>query len=629
MPKFLRSLAGKLALIQTTFLIVALASIAFTLWVSWQLEGGAGAINEAGRMRMLTYKLTLAHQSGEQIEVAAGVKRFDTMMLNLRNGDPSRPLFIPDNPACLEGFAAVEQAWQPLRSRFLADASDPALRQHADRFVETVENFVSAIERIIATRTAMLGGLCFGLVLLVVAASVMFVSGTFVWIVKPLQRLRDGLSLMAAGDFTPRVDEGNSVEEFATLALGFNQMADALQQSYRGLEDKVASKTADLAQQNERLAALYDVALMAVMSPCSLEELAQIFAEKISRIAGADAAAVRLASEDGERLLLLGQVRLPHSMRDAELCVFRGDCACGEHLETALGARVISISPLVPQGLKHCELAGYQTVVTIPMRTLSRTVGEVELFFFGERAVLESERHLLDALAGLVATQLDNLRLAARDREMAVSEERNMLAQELHDSIAQSLAFLKIQVQLLRGAIQKQRPAEVEASLAEIDAGVRESYADVRELLVHFRTRPDHEDIVHALRSTLSKFELQSGLEIQLTMSGHGLPLPPDQQVQVLHILQEALSNVRKHAGAKRVELRVLQAPQWRFEVCDDGAGFDAGADAFDETHVGLRIMAERAQRIGAQLQIRSQPGGGTQISLLLPAQVEHEEMAA
>ena len=263
------------------------------------------------------------------------------------------------------------------------------------------------------------------------------------------------------------------------------------------------------------------------------------------------------------------------------------------------------------------------------MRTLSRTVGEVELFFFGERAVLESERHLLDALAGLVATQLDNLRLAARDREMAVSEERNMLAQELHDSIAQSLAFLKIQVQLLRGAIQKQRPAEVEASLAEIDAGVRESYADVRELLVHFRTRPDHEDIVHALRSTLSKFELQSGLEIQLTMSGHGLPLPPDQQVQVLHILQEALSNVRKHAGAKRVELRVLQAPQWRFEVCDDGAGFDAAADAFDETHVGLRIMAERAQRIGAQLQIRSQPGGGTQISLLLPAQVEREEVAA
>jgi two-component system nitrate/nitrite sensor histidine kinase NarX len=621
MRKLYRSLAGKLALIQTTFLAVALASIAFTLWVSWQLEGGAGAINEAGRMRMLTYKLTLMHQAGEHVEVADGVARFDAMVLSLRHGDPSRPLFIPDNQASLDRFAEVERAWLPLRAKLLQASDGQALRRQADQFVNTVDAFVSAIEKAIATRTALLGGLCFGLVVLVAAASVVFVSGTFVWIIQPLQRLRDGLTQMAARNFSQRIDESNSVEEFASLAQGFNSMADALQASYRSLEHKVAEKTADLARQNERLAALYDVALMAVQSPASIEDLAQAFALKISRIAGADAAAVRLAAEDGERLLMLGQVRLPASMVEAEGCVRRGECACGEHLETVAGARIIPIRALGERKLRHCEAAGYQTVVAIPMRTPSRTVGEVELFFYGERQVPDEERHLFDALAGQVATQLDNLRLASRDREMAVSEERNLMAQELHDSIAQSLAFLKIQVQLLRRAIKEGRPVEIEASLAEIDAGVRESYADVRELLLHFRTRPGHEDIAHALRTTLSKFELQSGLSTRLTMAGQGVPLPPDQQVQILHVLQEALSNVRKHSGASTVELRVTQAPQWRFEVRDDGAGFDALAGRFDETHVGLHIMRERAQRIGAKLQVSSQAGQGTQISLTLPAQ--------
>jgi len=629
MPRILRSLTGKLALIQATFLVVALASIAFTLWVSWQLEGGAGAINEAGRMRMATYRMALSHGAGAQSELQRDELMFDDMVARLRRGDPERPLFVPGTEECLDRLTQVEQRWPQFRAALQAPTPATDLRTQADALVATVDGLVGAIEHTIATRTALLGGLCFSLVILVVLASIVFVSGTFVWIIQPLQRLRDGLATMASRDFSPRIDERNSVEEFSTLAQGFNQMADALQLSYRGLEDKVAEKTADLANQNERLAALYDVAMLATQSSASIEDLAQSFAQKVCRIASADAAAVRLAAEDGERLLLLGQVRLPQSMSEAERCVHIGECACGQHLETVSGARVIPIRSLGPRSLKHCEAAGYQTVVAIPMRTLNRVVGEVALFFYGERQLTESERQLLDALVGHVATQVENVRLAERDREMAVSEERNLLAQELHDSIAQSLAFLKIQVQLLRSAIGKGRGQEVQASLAEIDAGVRESYADVRELLVHFRTRPGHEDIEHALRSTLSKFELQSGLASQLTISGNGVPLPPDQQIQVLHVLQEALSNVRKHAGATRVEMRVLQAPQWRFEVWDDGAGFDLSGKALDETHVGLRIMNERAARIGATLDIRSQPGRGTQVSLTLPARAEASDESA
>ena len=152
-----------------------------------------------------------------------------------------------------------------------------------------------------------------------------------------------------------------------------------------------------------------------------------------------------------------------------------------------------------------------------------------------------------------------------------------------------------------------------------------ESYLDMKDI-----QSDQDEAIDDALRATLSKFEHQTGLPTTLTMTGQGLPLAPDVQIQVLHIVQEALSNVRKHAGATRVELRVQRHPHWRFEVHDDGQGFDPEAVPPDSLHVGLGIMRERAQRIGAELTVASQvAGGGTCVRLELPSAVLADSPAA
>ena len=112
------------------------------------------------------------------------------------------------------------------------------------------------------------------------------------------------------------------------------------------------------------------------------------------------------------------------------------------------------------------------------------------------------------------------------------------------------------------------------------------------------------------------------GLATHLEIEGEGMPLPADVQVQVLHVVQEALSNVRKHARAREVWVEVQQAPQWRVEVRDDGCGFDPDGAGPDETHVGLRIMRERAQNIGATVEVASVPGSGTCVVLKLPERV-------
>ena len=129
-----------------------------------------------------------------------------------------------------------------------------------------------------------------------------------------------------------------------------------------------------------------------------------------------------------------------------------------------------------------------------------------------------------------------------------------------------------------------------------------------------------------ALKTTLQKFEHQTGLATHLELEGQGMPLPADVQVQVLHVVQEALSNVRKHARARQVWVEVQQGPQWRVEVRDDGCGFEASSAGQDEMHVGLRIMQERASHIGATVEVDSVPGSGTCVVLTLP---ERQVLAA
>jgi len=211
-----------------------------------------------------------------------------------------------------------------------------------------------------------------------------------------------------------------------------------------------------------------------------------------------------------------------------------------------------------------------------------------------------------------------NRELAALDKEMAVSEERNLLAQELHDSIAQSLAYLNIQVQLLQDDLQKNRIAEAMKGLAQIREGVQESYDDVRELLVHFRIRIGSTDLETALRSALDKFEGQTGIKATFKSCDKPPELQPAHVLQIMHIVQESLSNVRKHAKAHHVTVELSRQEVSRIDIYDDGVGFDPSQDA-GESHIGLRIMRERAHRIGAELTFESLPVKGTHICLILP----------
>ncbi|MDE2121582.1 MAG: GAF domain-containing protein, partial [Betaproteobacteria bacterium] len=403
-------------------------------------------------------------------------------------------------------------------------------------------------------------------------------------------------------------------------------MAGQLQEVYAGLERTVRDKTAALQAEQKRLSALYEISAMVARAP-NLEQLAQGFVGAVRRIADADAAALRWTDDTAQRYLLLASEGMPESFVGDERCLHAGTCHCGS-AQPAQGVQVVHFGQMPAHaGAAEkaadslCLRAGFATLTAVPIAVQGRLLGELDLFHRDRGVAQVQHKALLEALGEHLAAAMESLRGAALEREAAITRERTLLARELHDSIAQALVFMKIQLQLLRTALRAGETARVDAALAELDEGLRESTAHVRELLLHFRTRAQEQDIEPALRSTVQKFEAQTGLHVRLQFEGHGQPLDADVQIQVLHVVQEALSNVRKHARAHRVNIRVQSLPSWSFSIEDDGRGCDTQLLAADaQAHVGLQIMRERAAAIGAELAFESTPGQGARVCLSLPA---------
>jgi len=610
-------LSTKFAVLGFALLALALLSIGFTAWVTRQIDGGAAAVNEAGRLRMQAWRLASAVQGGRTPqETTVLVREFEATLNLLERGDVSRPLAVPWDDDTRARFERLKRTWEGLRAERLLAVPTPLaqeLTQAVDGLVGEMDGLVLGIENRLSRLTAVLNLFQLAMMWLAVAAAVFTLYVGYMFVIHPLQRLRGALQRVGSGDFSARVPvEGP--DEFGDLATGFNHMAQTLQSLYHGLEQKVQDKTRDLESKRARLAALYEVSTFLVESH-PLSELARGFAQKVRVLSGADAVAVRWTDLASQRYLMLASDCLPEELVQEERCLEAGLCACGQpqaHAHT----RVIPIVASDERRLSGCAQAGYTTLVSVPIRLQQRLLGELDLFYRHETVLGEDDRGLYDALAGHLANAVENMRTEALVREAAVSEERAMIARELHDSIAQSLSFLKIQVALLRQAVQRGDAARVERAIGEIDTGVRESTNDVRELLLHFRTRTNSDDIEQAIRTTLQKFEHQSGLHTHLDLQGHGMALQPDVQLQVLHVLQEALSNVRKHAQARDVFVTVERGPQWRFRVRDNGRGFEPAPRDAPDTRVGLHIMKERAERIGAQVTVESCLGQGTEVTI-------------
>ncbi|MFC1337559.1 MAG: nitrate reductase, partial [gamma proteobacterium symbiont of Clathrolucina costata] len=202
-------------------------------------------------------------------------------------------------------------------------------------------------------------------------------------------------------------------------------------------------------------------------------------------------------------------------------------------------------------------------------------------------------------------------------RRLALLDERSVIARELHDSLAQSLSYLKIQVARLSILIKPDDvSAKVAEVIAELEEGLDASYRQLRELLTTFRLKMDENGLTAALNETVEGFRERSSLTINLDNRISGDPLSVNEEIHILQIVREALSNITYHAKATKAEIRLSQNADGKviIDIEDDGIGIPPQADRTH--HYGLAIMRERASSLNAKIQIEPRSEKGTRVRL-------------
>lgn len=616
-----RGLAARI--VCSSLVALVLCMVGGTLWLSWQLEGAAAAINDTGSLRMRANRLGVAllrpgyHEHDARIDMETQHRT----LLRLANGVPDRPLFLPDSADIRRQFDVVDSRWRTqllvLAEAAMRGGDEGAYLRALPGFVTEADRLVQMIEQDSAAKTARLRLSQGVLIVLACLGTLAMIFLLYRWIIAPVHKLQEGLQRMTRRDFSVRLPV-TSHDELGELARGFNRMADELEGLYRDLGDRVREKTLALARQNRQLSALYGMTAF-LNQPNDIEGLCRGFLERVMEEFHAEGGSIRVLDPSGERLHILVSAGLSSGLEEREHCMHAGACYCGE--ATQQGTMVIQDFRRLPKAESiACVREGFQGVSVFPIVTPEAVLGTFSLHFRSDMNVPARELKLLEMLGRHLGAALDNRRLSAKAQQLAVAEERNLVAQGLHDSLAQGLNFLNLQTQMLGSALQQRDWAEVEEIVPLLKTGVSESYQDVRELLQNFRTRLSDGSMRQAVEDTIARFRRQTGILVQWEMDEEqGAPLHPDEQLQILFILQEALSNVRKHAHATRVDILIRNRRDFEMSIRDNGEGYDpADVASRTEPTVGLSIMQERAARLHGRLHVRTAPGEGTEVQLLL-----------
>lgn len=575
--------------------LTALLSMFGSMMVAETLEGDAQAINLSGSMRMQSYRMANA----KLMETPEGVLRVLIEEFEKKINSPmlSHIISTSDSRELGAQLDRIHGHWHTILKPILLEPNSKAnqLMPAVDIFVEDIDNFVTALQNSSESKIRVLRALQGITVFIVILVSFIVLYNINQNVAIPLRDLVAAAQQIRSGNFKV-VSHYKGDDELGLLARSFNQMSSELEVLYLDLEDRVQRKTAELQRSNDSLGLLYDATRKLYSAPNLLTQKSHdIFREL-------------------ENLIGLGTITL-----------------CLSKSSTGSAYKIITGSDLDKPSFcqaPHCDVCRHapdkagltgnlQEVVSFPLGKGKSYAGDITLEVPKGERIEDWQRDLLNAVADVFHTTLSLSNLTEQESRIALMEERTVIARELHDSLAQSLSYQKLQAARLKRLLEKDADQEkVFSAINEVQQGLNSSYKQLRELLGTFRIKIDAPGLAPALIGTVAEFKERSNLEIELNYELEDCPLTPNEEIHCLQIVREALSNVIKHAQASKasVDLTRNKHGQIHIMIQDDGIGIPEVTHKTN--HYGIAILSERTESLNGHISISRRPEGGTNVDL-------------
>jgi len=433
----------------------------------------------------------------------------------------------------------------------------------------------------------------------------------------PLAHMRSWAMRMRGGNLSARIPvPGHG--EFAELVKDINGLGMDLETLSRRMDDQVNKQTEQIEQKTRSLEILYDVAA-SINTSRNLDDLLHRFLSTLMEVVHARAATVRLLTDDMQ-MRLVSSIGLDEKIIKEEQLVPVNRCMCGKALQNG--------DLLIQSDISQCgEFAGQSffdeddiEMIAVPLQHAGKNLGVYNLFV-EQHSLLEREdiKEMLTSIGRHLGIAIEKSRLDESTKRQEISQERTILSHELHDSLAQTLASLRFQARNLEDSLDHADNDTARHEVSQIQNGLDEAYTELRELLSHFRAPFDERGLISAIDNVIDRFRKETDILIFFQNQWDELHMPSTLEMQVLRIVQESLTNIRKHskAHAVRVLLRMDENNDFSILIEDDGIGLKNRAlNGKAGEHIGLSIMQERAKRLHGKLLFESEPGEGTRVIL-------------
>ncbi|MCF1426850.1 MAG: nitrate/nitrite two-component system sensor histidine kinase NarQ [Shewanella sp.] len=522
------------------------------------------AINASGSLRMQSYRLIFFADSGSK-EAENKIRQFENTLYS----DDLKHAVSWAAPAALGAqYSLVVDKWQTMK-QFIQQENSRSYATSLKDFVDTIDLLVLEMEhhaefKLKVLAISQLLGL--GLMLLIAFFAVRYTRKR---VVIPLQQMMVSAESISKGQFELEMPKTNYVE-LTALNDALQSTARELSSLYRNLESQVEDKTRALTQAHLELTLLYDSLMLLHTRPLDRQLLGHLL-EKLRKNQQLTHIRLLLGNEDDT-----DEITDPQGWPASSLPSARFVLKCDES-----------------------EL-GYLDVIT------DETPNQLLLLNY----------------AMMLARSIVIHNSGEQRQQLALMEERGIIARELHDSLGQLLSFLKIQISLLRKSLEKANAnARVKQQMNEINEGINTAYAQLRELLSTFRLTTKEPNLRRAIEAMLDQLRAKTEVIITLDYKLPGTLLSANQHIHILQLIREATLNAIKHANASQINIQcqLENDGMLHIRICDNGIGLDHIKER--DQHFGISIMHERASKLAGVVEFAGNAEGGTTVDLCFPPQ--------